>query len=569
MRLPERLSREIEELRRNGWGDDSLVTQVDAKAVAASGLVKNTVLLAGYQSRMEETISTMLVDFKEAEQDASTYGLEGKPKAIYVSNTNIVAGNANQRDDPKQPFAQRQAPPILIWRQLVETHRVDPDEIALYCSLKMDKDYPPPAGFHLFTGGDGDYERFIEGNFRHVIFNLSLQEGWDDPLCYFAYIDKSMDSRVQVEQVIGRLLRQPGTRHYPADRLNTAHFYVRVDRNDVFSEILDAVNQKLSKEAPELRVVVSAPGKARPVEHQPKRQMTVPVTALETGSAVAPVAALIRQLTNYQHDDGANTRGAGSRAIVERRVGEDGGGDVRWEQFEQSGRVLARWIFQREIRRRHPGALGVAPTDDSKFDAQIGLGSNAEAHIADVAERVVDAFTEHVELIQKPRDPYLVGPQLARLDGLTRFENALHDGYDQLNTLELPFAQVLDRQGTLWCRNPSRTGYRIPLITIGPTEWFFPDFIVWSGKDVFLIDTKGGHLLPEAAARKLLFIDAPRSATARVFVKLVSQGQWRADATRLANDGYTLWGMRTSGRTVRYFNDLDSLVPALLMPKRG
>ena len=50
----------------------------------------------------------------------------------------------------------------------------------------------------------------MAGDFRHVIFNLSLQEGWDDPLAYFAYIDKSMESNIQVEQIIGRLLRQPG-----------------------------------------------------------------------------------------------------------------------------------------------------------------------------------------------------------------------------------------------------------------------------------------------------------------------------------------------------------------------
>lgn len=43
-----------------------------------------------------------------------------------------------------------------------------------------------------------------------MIFNLSLQEGWDDPLVYFAYIDKSMESTIQVEQIIGRLPSSAG-----------------------------------------------------------------------------------------------------------------------------------------------------------------------------------------------------------------------------------------------------------------------------------------------------------------------------------------------------------------------
>ena len=67
--------------------------------------------------------------------------------------------------------------------------------------------------------GDKDYEAFTSGDYRHVIFNLSLQEGWDDPLVYFGYIDKSMESNIQVEQTIGRLLRQPGGVHYPVERL--------------------------------------------------------------------------------------------------------------------------------------------------------------------------------------------------------------------------------------------------------------------------------------------------------------------------------------------------------------
>jgi type III restriction enzyme len=33
-------------------------------------------------------------------------------------------------DDPKQPFDQRQAPPILIWKYLVEQMGVDPSTVA-------------------------------------------------------------------------------------------------------------------------------------------------------------------------------------------------------------------------------------------------------------------------------------------------------------------------------------------------------------------------------------------------------------------------------------------------------
>ena len=105
---------------------------------------------------------------------------------------------------------------------------------------------------------------------------------------------------------------------------------------------------------------------------------------------------------------------------------------------------------------------------------------------------------------------------------------------------------------------------------MGPTAFFYPDFIVWSDTDVFVIDTKGAHLLSDAATRKLLWIEPPRKATERLYVKLVSAGKWKTDATQETTDGFTLWGIKAgSGRTMRHFDDLDKLVAAVLTAKRG
>lgn len=252
LRLSAQLADEIRALKDAGWTDEGLVTTVSPKAVAESGLVKSQIQLGGYEAPMEETIDALISDMRETEKAAKALSADS-PKAIYVCKTNMVEGNNLQKDDPKQPFNQRRSPPILIWRYLMEKCQVDPAHIAVYCSLKFAKDFPPPSDFHLFTGRDKDYDAFITGDFRHVIFNLSLQEGWDDPRAYFAYIDKSMESRIQVEQIIGRLLRQPGANHYPDELLNTAHFYIRVDRRGVFNEILEAVDEKLSVDAPGIK----------------------------------------------------------------------------------------------------------------------------------------------------------------------------------------------------------------------------------------------------------------------------------------------------------------------------
>ena len=564
MRLPAELSKVVDALKANGKGDQWLVTNVNPKAVADSGLVKSTVLLAGYRAPMEETIDTMLGDMREAQNDGTAYGLKGRPKAIYVCNTNMVATDSFRRDDPKRPFHQREAPPILIWRYLTETHRIEPVRIATYATLKFEKDYPPPIDFVLYSGGDKDYAEFNRGDYEHIIFNLSLQEGWDDPLAYFAYVDRSMESKVQIEQVIGRLLRQPEAKHFSAERLNTAHFYVRVDKNETFNDVLEEVSERLNQEAPTVRVLKSPPGKTRPREYEPKGNFQVPATAYDSKDAIKPIETLIENLSDYRKDD-ANTRGTGSRRITRQEVGAGSKHESAWETFEQSSRVSARWVFQREVKRLFVRALEVASTAHEKFDARIGLGSPAYEHIADVAHKVVDAYLKNVALVQRKVDPYTVGPVLGRDDDVQEFSNAIHDGYDGLNALERDFAQSIDRIGLTWCRNPPRTGYGIPLITLGTTTTFYPDFLVWKDDEVIAVDTKGEHLLLEAAGRKLLNVRPHKEVPTSLSVRFISKGKFNEQVQQEDREGFTLWSRREDG-TLRadHHPNMTEAVTALL-----
>jgi type III restriction enzyme len=543
-RLSTRLGTEIQHLKDEGWTDDELITVVDAKAVADSGLVKSRIQLGGYEAPMEETIDALITDMEDCEKEALSHGV-GKPKAIYVCKTNIVEGNSNQKDDPRQPFTQRRSPPILIWRHLTEHCDVDPSQIAVYCSLATHKDYPLPPEFHLFKGKDKDYQAFTAGNFRHVIFNLSLQEGWDDPLVYFAYIDKSMESNIQVEQIIGRLLRQPGAQHYPVERLNSAHFYIRVDKRGVFTDVLEKVNRKLSTDAPGIRIVEASPGKTKPEPLPAKEVKEIFETAYVTDEAIKPIAEIVDSLTDFRNDDGSNITSAGGHTLIQRLVGEEGNVEFDWEEFEHTNLVVARWLFQREVARRFQGALGVTSMEAAKFDARVGFGSRAHKQIARVAEDVVNAYIENVYLKQKSVDAYVVGPALVRKDEMEVFSNSLHEGYSGLNeSLELPFARAIDRTGLTWARNPSRSGYKIPLITVGPTRNFYPDFLVWRNKNVYAIDTTGGHLLHEKTGRKLLSIEAAKPKSGRLFIRLVSKGQWSTKVEQEDPAGYTVWGRK-------------------------
>ena len=190
---------------------------------------------------LDEMLNAMAI----ARQKAQDLQAGFEPKAIYVCRTNINQDDG-AADLPSRPFTERRAPPILIWRYLVEEKGIDAADIAVDCDLKLDRtSYPPPADFKLFSGGEQDFAAFSAGDYKHIIFNLSLQEGWDDPACAFAYIDKSMGSSVQVEQVIGHVVRQPGAQHFPDPDLNTANFFIRVDDRQEFPRILKLVQEKL------------------------------------------------------------------------------------------------------------------------------------------------------------------------------------------------------------------------------------------------------------------------------------------------------------------------------------
>ncbi|MFD0306804.1 DEAD/DEAH box helicase family protein [Streptomyces sp. NPDC127119] len=565
MKLPVRIAREVEHLRdAGGRADNWFTTRIDANRVADSGLVKSTVLLAGYNSPMEDTIADMLSDMREAATEGDAQGLLGAPKAIYVCNINTVADDGYRIDDPRKPFSQRKAPPILIWRYLTEQCGVSPEEVAVYCTLKQDKDYPLPDEFNLFSGGDKDYESFTRGDYKHVIFNISLQEGWDDPLCYFAYVDKSMDSKVQIEQIIGRVLRQPGAQHYPAERLNTAHFYVRVDRNEAFQKVLNDVEQRLGQEAPQVKFISTPPGKPRPQEYVPSEPMSLPATGYETKDALDPMEHALAKLHDYRVPS-VNTHGKGSRKVTSFDLAERRKTESEWEVLENPSLVSVRWVFNRELRQRHSSVLNVVLTDDPKFDAGIGVGSPAHTHVTEVAADVVDAYLENISLTQRKSNPYSIGPILARSDEIHLFQNSLHEGYDRLNRFELEFAQAVDQFDVPWCRNPSRIGYKIPLAVLGPTENFYPDFVIWIRNRVLLVDTKGEHLIHEAAARKLVNIRHRHDATRFLDVRFVSKGQWKPDPVQESSSGFTLWGHKGDGaRKTTHYDELRKLVRALL-----
>ncbi len=79
---------------------------------------------------------------------------------------------------------------------------------------------------------------------RYIITVNALKEGWDCPFAYILASLANKTSRVDVEQILGRILWQPYTMRYKTPLLNTS--YVLTSSND-FRSTLDGIVSALNK----------------------------------------------------------------------------------------------------------------------------------------------------------------------------------------------------------------------------------------------------------------------------------------------------------------------------------
>lgn len=79
---------------------------------------------------------------------------------------------------------------------------------------------------------------------RYIITVNALKEGWDCPFAYILASLANKSSKVDVEQILGRVLRLPYTTKHPVDLLNLS--YVFTSSNN-FKETLDNIIKSLNK----------------------------------------------------------------------------------------------------------------------------------------------------------------------------------------------------------------------------------------------------------------------------------------------------------------------------------
>jgi type III restriction enzyme len=535
-----------------------ITTVVSSDKVVEAQLVKKAIQFDGSTAPMERSLDDLIKRMQVINTEIAERGLNFKPKAIYVCKTNIA--DDGEKDDASKPFEHRKAPPIRIWRYLVEEKGMPPKNIAIYANLTFVEGNKPDE-VNLFSKGENDFDDFTNGDYQHIIFNLSLQEGWDDPACYLAYIDKSMGSSIQVEQIIGRVLRQYGATHYENPLLNSAHFFLRVDSQSVFTDAIQKVKAKLLSEGAPIEITHNFGGAGGGADDlQPRDDISVELHHIfvDSESARERIAKIVDEFPSFSEGD-ANTIGeahSATQVVNLEELGKDSGA-VEWKIEGHTNPVRLRWLTNIAIKSHSSRALAVVDLNEAKFDVRVQVGSKADKLSEKLAKEIVEAFYQNSDLVYESVKPFKFGtlrvPKTA-----PAFTNGIYKRYTGFNKFELAFAKALDGAGQPWHRNPSSGGFYIPLLSEGDTSSFYPDFIVWRKSNIFCLDTKGGHLLSDAVARKLF--DIKEDGKTKVQVRFISEGKQSELRGKAIKGGYTVWKMKTGAPTPIYFETLEKAI---------
>lgn len=535
-----------------------ITTAVSSDKVVAAELVKKAIQFDGTTAAMERSLDDLMKRMQILTSEISSRKLGFKPKAIYVCKTNIA--DDGEKDDAGKPFQHRKAPPIRIWRYLVEEKGISPKDIAIYANLTFVEGNKPDE-VNLFSKGENDFDDFQAGNYQHIIFNLSLQEGWDDPACYLAYIDKSMGSSIQVEQIIGRVLRQYGAVHYDNPLLNSAHFFLRVDNQSVFSTAIQAVKTKLESEGAPIEITSNFSSSGSGADDlQPKNDAKAELHHIfvDSESARTQIAKILDEFPTFTEGD-PNTLGEAhtTTEVVDLQKLSKESAASKWKVDGHTNPVRLRWLINTAIKSRSARALAVVDLKDAKFDVRVQVQSKADKLTEKLAREIVESFYQNSDLVYESIKPFQFGT-LRVPKNAPVFTNGVYERYAGFNKFELSFANAIDEANLLWHRNPSSGGFYIPLLSEGNTGSFYPDFIVWKKNSLFCLDTKGSHLLTDAVARKLF--DIKEDGKTKVQVRFISEGKQTELRGKAIKGGFTVWKMKFGAPTAVHVDDLAKAV---------
>ena len=143
----------------------------------------------------------------------------------------------------------------------------------------------------------------------------------------FVYIDRSIGSDIQAQQLIGRALRTPQGKHYRGQYkdLNTAYFYIKTS-NKEFSEIVSKINKELENISDLIKLDVptkAEKNKLSPVLVRKERYLPQIAVINQTATELAIRHILINKVKDYSQVDLHEIEPEDKRAIMDYHIGKN------------------------------------------------------------------------------------------------------------------------------------------------------------------------------------------------------------------------------------------------------
>ena len=459
---------------------------------------------------------------------------------------------------------------LEVWAVLTEKLGVDPARIAVHLSKVNDNVAAAGATANWNEVRDTlkakkTPDQLRAEGYTHILWNKSLREGWDEPWAYVAYLDGTATSAIDISQKIGRFLRQPNAAPLADGDLNSAYFYFNVPDED-FADVVKATQSDLQSEGYEIITLSAEAARKGGSRTVPVKQaLEIPQVAESFGADLDLLDAIVlNAVPNFAEVDLKAPGKVKTKVIDVRRNQEDGHLEKVEQRAENADVLVWRYLFNRlegidtRVVRKESTRFSPDLKTNSKMRQRMHYGSEAMRLLNDALPGIRQKLNTEFRLEPEDDDTYKVGPfvmsspDLRSDDPIKRdkyavrpYKNALHIEYNGLNKFEVAVADALDALGSTWCRNPSRTGYGIPIPVLGEgTTDFYPDFLLWGKKSLWAIDPKGKHLLNDAIQTKLHGLANVAGMKQRVRVALIVEGNYDMGADnrpqRKGKEGCTL-----------------------------
>lgn len=482
---------------------------------------------------------------------------------------------------------------LEVWEILTQDLKVDPRRVAVHLAnvdkALADANLNAPWGRLIDTHkAKKTPEALHDEGYTHLIWNLSLREGWDEPWAYVAYMDGAGKSVTDISQKIGRFLRQPNAAPFDDGDLNSAYFYFNVP-DEEFAALLRATQNDLENQGYEIISIGSGQPRVKTSRESPfKHIVTIPKVAESFGEDLNALDQILLDNVPHFAPEDLHAPGRVSTRVLDLRLNAEDG-SLQKEELRDDNAEIRVWDYliarlasvDSRIAKKNSTCFTPFVKSDPRLKQKLQFGSTAmeilNRNLSDILKRLNDELRLEYEPDQvyevKPFN--LVSPDLQTDDSAKReryrvrvFNNALHPEYNGLNPFEVKVAEALDTLGMEWCRNPSKTGYSIPIAEIGEgTTNFYPDFLLWSPSCLWAIDPKGAHLVNDAIYNKLMGVSDVQDMPLKIRVALVLEGEYvlgvKDRPQRRSGKGCTLIWKRNVGVRAKNFASPKVLVKDL------